>query len=92
MPISDSRQINKMREDAIRRSREMHSRAVQNDAPPPEITIDPSAPPKKDADIISSLLGGIHELDRLLTAALMLLLLHEGADKKLLLALGYIFL
>ena len=44
------------------------------------------------ARLAEELLGSPADTDKLLVAALILLLLKEGADPKLILALGYIFL
>lgn len=54
--------------------------------------IPPSDIPPDSAGIIEKFLGGNIDSDRLLILALMFLLVREGADMKLILALGYIFL
>lgn len=47
---------------------------------------------KKGNDILSGLLSGSIDRDTLLVAALLYLLIKEGGDMKLILALGYILL
>ena len=92
-----------MRQDAIRRSREMQRRAVppppEDSAPvPPPIPAPPPPPPKTD------LLQNLHisdDLQKLLTSwdgeklallGLLYLLYKEGAELELLLAIAYIML
>lgn len=93
MAMYDRRQMDSMRQEAIRRSREMHSRAESSDA-----DIPPDKPPQKQLPDINSLLGdllgggSLLDRDRLLIGALLVLLAREGADIKLILALGYILL
>ncbi len=91
-----------MRQDAIRRSREMQRRAVP--PPPPEV---PSLPPKPSAPSPPpkpALPDSLHiseDLHHLLTSwdgeklallALLYLLYKEGAELELLLAVAYIML
>ncbi len=89
-----------MRQDAIRRSREMQRRAVP--PLPPEM---PSMPPKPPAPPPKSILpDSLHiseDLHHLLTSwdgeklallALLYLLYKEGAETELLLAIAYIML
>ena len=89
----DSRQMDRMRQEAIRRSQEMHSRAAS-----PNADIPPDKPRVPTGADLSSLLGGIVgkdfllDRDRLLIGALLLMLVREGADIRLILALGYILL
>lgn len=105
MAEPDRRQLNRMRQDAIRRSNEMHRRSAVSsshysggetkDVPPlPEINAD--TPDNDSSKKLSDLLGGLLsdglDADKLLIAAVLLLLLHEGGDKKLLIALGYILM
>lgn len=52
----------------------------------------PSDIPPDSVGIINRLLGGGADSDKLLILALMFLLAKEGADMKLILALGYILL
>lgn len=104
----DRRQMNRMRQDAIRRSNEMHRRSavssshytgggeardIPSDA---EVLPEKTAEEPKKNDGLSELLKGLLtdglDADKLLTAAVLLLLLHEGGDKKLLIALGYILM
>lgn len=47
---------------------------------------------KKGNDILGGLLSGSIDRDTLLVAALLYLLIKEGGDMKLILALGYILL
>jgi hypothetical protein len=88
----DSRQMDRMRQEAIRRSQEIHSRASQNADIPPD---KPSGKPAPDVGkLLSDLLGkgSLLDRDRLLIGALLLLLLREGGDIRLIIALGYILL
>ncbi len=102
MAEPDSREVNRMRQDAIRRSQEMHRRAGRNyshysqggmkgDMPPlPESTA--SKPSDPVSGIIADIFGSPADSDKLLIAALLLLLIREGGDIRLILALGYILL
>ncbi len=90
-----------MRQDAIRRSREMQRRAVP--PPPPPVPVPPSRPPASGGQE-QDLLQNLHlsqELHNLLTSwdgeklgllALLYLLYKEGAEIELLLAIAYILL
>ena len=93
-----------MRQDAIRRSREMHRRA-QPPAPPPEPPPKPPEdcpPPRPPGDSIPGLHLKLPEEwagiltnwdgEKLALAGLLYLLWKEGADPALLLALAYILL
>ena len=101
----DRRQMNRMRQDAIRRSNEMHRRSAVSsshysgdevrDIPPlPDVPADAPANEnsKQLSDLLSGLLSDGLDADKLLIAAVLLLLLYEGGDKKLLIALGYILM
>ena len=88
-----------MRQDAIRRSREMQRRAVPSSAPePPPKPSDP--PPGELHALLESLhlSGELHSLlhdwdgEKLALAGLLYLLWKEGTDPALLLALAYILL
>lgn len=93
-----------MRQDAIRRSREMQRRAVPMPPPPPP-AVSP-APPKPSVSSVPKpdVLQSLHlsdDLQHLLTSwdgeklallALLYLLYKEGAEAELLLALAYIML
>ena len=99
MSMPDSSQINKMRQDAIRRSKEMHSRALRDDRGNEKVKNEAAdngkTPVHSPAGILASLAGdipGLNDPDKLLIAVLLLLLIREGADIKLILALGYILL
>ena len=99
MSMPDSSQINKMRQDAIRRSKEMHSRALRDDSAKQEIRADAvrsgqisGHSPAGILDMFAGDIPGLNDPDKLLIAALLLLLIREGADIKLILALGYILL
>ena len=93
--------IEHMREDALRRTREMHSRArvTDNDVkkePQADahsgVQADEKAPEKRN-DILSGLLPNVKiDGDKLLLILLIIILSNEGADLKLLIALGYILL
>jgi len=94
-----------MRQDAIRRSREMQRRAVPMPPPPPPPAV-PPAPPKPPVSAVPKpdILHHLHlsdDLQHLLTSwdgeklallALLYLLYQEGAETELLLALAYIML
>ncbi|MGN0575404.1 MAG: hypothetical protein ACI4J2_05170 [Ruminococcus sp.] len=114
MSVYDSRQINKMRQDAIRRSQEMHRRSMVNtahysqgsrkspDLPPvqqekkeiPETPKNnqPVQRVNQPPEILNRLFDGKIDSDKLMIIALMILLLKEGADMKLIIALAYILL
>ncbi|MBQ8079936.1 MAG: hypothetical protein IJ236_08285 [Oscillospiraceae bacterium] len=101
MPQND-RNFNAMRQDAIRRSREMQRRARPDPAPPPPVPHPepPPAPPPPPPPppLIPGLSGELGHLlhdwdgEKIALAALLYLLWKEGADPALLLALGYILL
>lgn len=91
--------FNAMRQDAIRRSREMQRRAVPM-PPAPAVPPKLSAPPAPKSDLFQHLHIS-EELQNLLTSwdgekiallALLYLLYKEGAELELLLALAYIIL
>ena len=92
--------IEHMRQDALRRTREMHSRAktTDNEAASAKQEDDPSKEMEGKAvvpekSILGDLLPGLKiEGDKLLLMLLIIILSNEGADMKLLLALGYILL
>lgn len=100
--------INSMRRDALRRTREMHSHAlrqseqVQEKAPPLQDIHDTECktqpkPPKKQNNPINTLLSGLFtggkiDNDKIIIILLIILLAREGADLKLLIALGYILM
>lgn len=116
MAVYDSRQVNRMRQDAIRRSQEMYRRSSvnsthysqgqaeeqkNNSLPVKEKSNESANYPavrensseKKDiTSLIKSIIGEKLDSDKLLIAALMIILIKEGADMKLILALGYILL
>lgn len=70
--------------------------AQQHNAPPPRVNTPPPAPLPRPAEEKSTSVWGLqdilHDKDRLLILALMVILLKEKADIKLILALGYILL
>ncbi len=108
--------MNYMRRDALRRTREMHRQNMnRNDVqaqpfstPPPEPETDNTAEkktapvqpknyPKRQSGGINSLLSGFFtdgkpDNDKIIIIALIVILAREGADIKLLLALGYILM
>lgn len=122
MAVFDNRQMNKMRQDAIRRSQEMHRRPMapasnysqghheRTDIPPPVTQTENShnreseysnvqnrtnTSNKKDnqiSEMLGKLLNGKIDSDKLIIIALIVILIREGADMKLILALGYILL
>lgn len=102
MAVYSNRQMNKMRQDAIRRSQEMYSRSAVNSSHYSEDKREDTAPPaenkspeKKQSGMqlnkfLEDFFGDSIDADKLLIAALIWLLIKEGADKKLIIALGYI--
>lgn len=108
--------INHMRQDALRRTREMHSRSgytqsnVQAKESPPisseRFTINENARKenssaeyrnKNNSNPLSGLLSGFFtdgklDNDKIIIIALIFILAKEGADLKLLIALGYILM
>lgn len=110
MAVQNRRYINKMRQDAIRRSREMAEQAseradrdippdnTETDIPECEDEIKPQSPPPKQSvknslgSLITELIGNPIDSDKLLIAAILLMLMKEGGDKRLILALGYILI
>lgn len=119
MAVYDNRQMNKMRQDAIRRSQEMHRRSMvtsshysqgqqkkseaetepeqRNAEPQPVQNSRAAASPavKKEFQLpeaLGKLFDGKIDSDKLVIIALMVILAKEGADMKLILALGYILL
>ena len=128
MAVYDNRQMNKMRQEAIRRSQEMHRRSMVNTAHysqgqqqhrgdmPPKLSQQDNESHSKEQgsfgeanrgasfsnntkrdgnmlpDMLSRLFEGKIDSDKLIIIALMVILAREGADMKLILALGYILL
>lgn len=109
MAVQNRRYINKMRQDAIRRSREMTehtSVSADGDIPPNdrsteipkyEDDIKSQPPPKQTVknslgNLLNELIGNPIDSDKLLIAAILLMLMKEGGDKRLILALGYILI
>ncbi|MBP0973267.1 MAG: hypothetical protein J5851_05105 [Oscillospiraceae bacterium] len=90
------RSFDAMRQDAIRRSREMQRRAVppvQETPPPvPEIPAPPEKPQKPGLDLGLQGLLSDWDAEKLALAGLLWVLYREGADPALLLALAYILL
>lgn len=106
--------INHMRQDALRRTREMHSRSgysknnVQAKESPPisseqfkinenERKENASAVYKNNSNPLNGLLSGFLsdgkiDNDKIIIIALIFILAKEGADLKLLIALGYILM
>ncbi|MDE5946776.1 MAG: hypothetical protein K2G63_05705 [Oscillospiraceae bacterium] len=123
MAVYDNRQFSNMRNDAIRRSREMYRNSMvntshysqgdnykENNMPDSEII---QKPEKKEIinennknnninnnynnksiipDSLSKLFEGGFDSDKLTIIALIIILAKEGADMKLILALGYILI
>jgi len=81
-----------MRREARECSQEMYSRSQlsPNNTNPDKVSSDKNEEINKGNCLLNELFGGALDSDKLLIAALMLLLLREGGDKKLILALGYI--
>lgn len=117
MAVMESGQMNSMRQNAGRRSNEMHKRSVvsashysqgsenRGDIPPQENTAENEKKTdipnkikpvkKKDpqlSDMINKIFQGKLDGDKLLIIMLMMMLMKEGADLKLIIALGYILL
>lgn len=91
------RSFDAMRQDAIRRSREMQRRAAP--LPPPDVQETremppPAQPPKQKLALPEELRGLLTEWDaeKLGLAGLLWVLYREGADPALLIALAYILL
>ena len=87
--------IEHMREDALRRTREMHSRSKFTEQPHINDNSGVQAEENKPdtPNIFGSLLPNMKvDGDKLLLILLIIILSNEGADLKLLIALGYILL
>ena len=86
----NSENMSRMKMDAVRRSQEMHRRsAVIRD----RTEVGQGEDHKLKDSLITEIFGSNKlDGDKLLIAALMYLLYREKADKKLIIALGYIFL
>ncbi len=95
MAVYDDCQMKRMRQEAIRRSQEMHSRAAHytQGGDRADKPIQPEIPPQPQSSggLLSEITGSL-DGDRLLIGALLLLMLKEGRDMRLILALGYILL
>lgn len=105
-PFFSGEEIDKMKADAIRRARQMHSRSAisnmphnhqadgQKQAPPKKEGDTPKAPPQKKPVGIQNLLQMIKmmgfENDQLILTALILLLAQEEDNLPIILALLYI--
>ena len=94
-------EINSMRNDALRRTREMHSRAnnenynVQAESFQLPTNANESEQKNKDpfSDLLSGLLSnGSLDSDKIIIIILIVILAREGADLKLLIALGYVIM
>ena len=100
MSVFNDGKMDRMRADAIRRSQEMYRKSGGNiEQPLPAVSESAEKPlvisEKKSSDInsiLNDILGNGIETDRLLIIALLFLLIKEGADIKLIIALGYILL
>lgn len=111
--------MNRMRQEAIRRSQEMYKRSSvtsshysqgdrrKGDVPPAEKACAEVSESKKNesqdiranhrndsqlSEFIDNLFQGKLDSDKLMILMLMIILIREGADLKLILALGYILL
>ena len=90
-------------QDAVRQMQQMKAHAPQSEAkepppqseaknPPPQAS-PPALPPQQESHPASGLLQFLHlDSDALLILPLILLLMREGADDKLVLALLYVLL
>ncbi|HAP79654.1 MAG TPA: hypothetical protein DCQ78_05800 [Ruminococcus sp.] len=124
MAYYDNRQFNNMRNDAIRRTREMYRSSAVNTShystaenykskpAPPEPEKIPENPPEPKPpetnnnnpvqknysnnlpfpENIGKIFGGNLDSEKLTIIALIIILAKEGADMKLILALGYILI
>lgn len=119
MAYYDNRQFNNMRNDAIRRTREMYRNSIvntshystaenyKNEIPVPEVQEIPEPEPHANnnkpsfknnysksiiPENIGKILGGSLDSEKLTIIALIIILAKEGADIKLILALGYILI
>ncbi len=119
MAYYDNRQFNNMRNDAIRRTREMYHNSMvntshystaenyKNEIPVPEVAEIPEPEPRINNNTMSyknnynkpsipenigKILGGSLDSEKLTIIALIIILAKEGADIKLILALGYILI
>ena len=97
--LSDTER-NMMQQDAMRRAQEMRRQSTGQQkkpgvqAPPPQKPAPPPPPTRSmqnPAQPLQELLGTLNP-ERALILGLLLLLAKEGADLKLLAALGYIFM
>lgn len=89
--------FDKMQRDAINRVREMQRRAqISNppqDASPPLPPPEPKAEPQRKEGSLTALLKDINiDEEKALIGLLIYILYKNGADTKLLLALGYLIL
>ena len=97
MARSPQQNFDAMRQDAIRRSREMQRRAVPMPPPPPASPM-PERPSERPAPPIQNPPGELQNLlsglngEKLALLALLYLLYKEGAETELLLAIAYILL
>ena len=90
-----NRSFDAMRQDAIRRSREMQRRAAPAPPPVPEIPDVPEPPQELPGLKLPELLQGFlkdWDAEKIGLAGLLWVLYREGADPALLLALAYILL
>ena len=79
--------------DAVRQMQQMHTHAPQSEAEEPPQASPPALPPQQESHPASGLLQFLHlDSDALLILPLILLLMREGADDKLVLALLYVLL
>lgn len=85
MAQTPQQNFNAMRQDAIRRSKEMQRRAVSVPSPPPEL---PAPPESVD---FKHFLNGL-DSEKLVLLGLLYLLYKDGAEIELLVAVAYILL
>ena len=79
--------------DAVRQMQQMHAHAPQSEAEKPPQASPPALPRPQNNPPASGLLQFLHlDSDALLILPLILLLMREGADDKLVLALLYVLL
>ncbi len=95
MSVYEQEHMDRMRQEAMRRSQEMYRRSEgSSNRQEKQAPLPTAAKPyrRDDFSVLKRFLSEKADSDKLLVAALLLILAKDGADKKLLLALGYILL
>ena len=92
MPAYNSRRYGDMKQEALSRPQKDKAYADYPSEQPCSGSDEETVPrAKTPADIFGDIAGSL-DADKLLIAALLLLLMREGGDMRLILALGYILL